>query len=63
MRIRDSSRAGRQILDDFNTVIDNDSATPGEVAEILNVEGNGQDPERSDTQRSEGGSAEGCTGE
>ena len=57
------SRAGRQILDDFNTVIDNDSGSPGEVAEILNVEGNGQDPERSDTQRGEGGSAEGCTGE
>ncbi|HAT38606.1 MAG TPA: hypothetical protein DCS75_08930 [Gemmatimonadetes bacterium] len=62
--LSDLSRAGKQILDDLNTVIDNDSATPEEVDEILNVEGNVKDPStfRYST-RSEGGSAEGCTGE
>ena len=49
--LSDLSRAGRQVLDDLQNVIDSDAQRAAEVVdEILNLEVDGHEPEYSDTE-------------
>ena len=49
--LSDLSRAGRQVLDDLQNVIDSDAQRAAEVVdEILNFEVDGHEPEYSDTE-------------
>ena len=62
--LSDFSRAGRQILDDLQKVVDSDSRRAVEVVEeILNVEVDGHDSETSDTEGERKRSAGECAGE
>ena len=62
--LSDLSRAGRQVLDDLQNVIDSDAQRAAEVVdEILNLEVDGHEPEYSDTEVERKKSAGECAGE
>ena len=62
--LSDLSRAGRQVLDDLQNVIDSDAQRAAEVVdEILNLEVDGHEPEYSDTKVERKKSAGECPGE